>query len=51
MPRAEDLREGPPFTAIFTDIDESIKEAVVINFHISPLFRKKVNDSFPLFLG
>jgi hypothetical protein len=51
MPGAEGFREGPPFTAVFADIDERVKEAAVIDFHISPLFRKKGNNFFPLFLG
>jgi hypothetical protein len=51
MPGAEGLRECPPFTTVFADIDERVKEAAVIGFHISPLFREKVNNFFPLFLG
>jgi hypothetical protein len=51
MPGAESLRECPPFTAVFADIDESVKEAAVIGFHLSPLFRKKGNHFFPLFMG
>jgi hypothetical protein len=51
MPGAEGRRERPPFTAVFADIDESVKEATVIDFHISPLFRKKGNNFFSLFLG
>jgi hypothetical protein len=36
LPGAEGLREGPLFTAVFADIDESAKEPAVIDFHISP---------------
>jgi hypothetical protein len=50
MPGAEGLGEGAPFTAVFTDIDYGVKEAAVIDFHISPLFGKKAHNFFPLFL-
>jgi hypothetical protein len=50
-PGAEGRGEGPPFAAVFADIDEGVKEAAAIDFHISPLLRKKVNNFFPLFLG
>jgi hypothetical protein len=49
MPRAEGFRESPPFTAVFADIDEGIKEPAVIDFYISPLFGEEPEDLFPLF--
>jgi hypothetical protein len=49
MPRPEDFRKCPPFTAVFEDIDDGVKEPVIIDFYISSLFRKKVNYFFPLF--
>jgi hypothetical protein len=51
MPGAEGGGESPPFTAVFADIDYGVKEAAVIDFHVSPLFRKKDNNFFPLFPG
>jgi hypothetical protein len=39
MPGAEGFRKGPPFTAVFTDIDDGIKEPAVIDFYIFPLCR------------
>jgi hypothetical protein len=51
MPGAEDLREGPPLAAVFADIDDRVKELAVIDFYLSPLFREKVDNFFPLFLG
>lgn len=51
MPGAEGFREGPPFTAVFADIDDGVKEPVVIDFHISPLFGKQTDNFVSLFLG
>jgi hypothetical protein len=47
---AEGLGEGAPFTAVFTDIDYGVKEAAVVDFHVSTLFGKKAHNFFPLFL-
>jgi hypothetical protein len=44
MPGAEGFREGPPFAAVFADIDDSVKEPAVMDFYISPLFREKGNN-------
>jgi hypothetical protein len=49
MPGAEGFREGPPFTAVFADIDEGVKEPAVINFYISPLLREQTENLFSLF--
>jgi hypothetical protein len=49
MPRAEGFREGPPFTAVFADIDDSIKEPAVMDFYISPLLGEKTENLFSLF--
>jgi hypothetical protein len=38
MPGSEAFREGSPFTAVFTDIFDGVKESAVIDFYISPLF-------------
>jgi hypothetical protein len=46
MPGAENRRERPPFTAVFADVEERVKEVAAIDFRISPLFRKKVNNFF-----
>jgi hypothetical protein len=51
MPGTEGFRERPPFTAVFTDIDDGVKEPAAIDFYISPLFREKGNNFFPLFLS
>jgi hypothetical protein len=46
MPGTEDFRKCPPFTAVFEDIDDGVKEPAIIDFYISSLFRKKVNYFF-----
>jgi hypothetical protein len=46
MPGAESPGEGPPFAAVFTDIDYGIRETAVIDFHVPPLFGKKVHNFF-----
>jgi hypothetical protein len=51
MLEAEGFRERPPFTAVFTDIDDGVKKPTAIDFYISPLFREKGNNFFPLFLS
>jgi hypothetical protein len=51
VPRAEGLGEGALFTAVFTDIDYGVKEAAVIDFHVSPLFGKKAHNFFSLLPG
>jgi hypothetical protein len=50
MPWAEGLRERAPFAAVFADIYYGVKETAVIDFHVSPLFGKKIHNFFPLFL-
>jgi hypothetical protein len=49
MPGAKGFRKGPPFTTVFSDIDDGIKEPAVIDFYISPLFGKKTEYLFSLF--
>jgi hypothetical protein len=51
MPGAEGPGEGTPFTAVLADIDYGVKKAAVIDFHVSPLFGKKVHNFFSLFPG
>jgi hypothetical protein len=46
MSRAEGGGEGTPFTAIFTDRDEYVKEAVVIDFYSSSLYGEETGDFF-----
>jgi hypothetical protein len=42
MPEAEGPGEGPPFAAVFANIDYGVWETAVIDFHVSPLFGEKV---------
>jgi hypothetical protein len=51
MPGAEGFGESPLFAAVFADIDYGVKEAAVIDFHVSPMFGKKDHNFFPLFPG
>jgi hypothetical protein len=51
MPRVEGGREGTPCTAVFTDTEDSVKEAAVIDFYISPLYREEPDNFFLLFPG
>jgi hypothetical protein len=46
MPGAEGPGESTPFTAVLADIDYGIRKAAVIDFHVSPLFEKKVHNFF-----
>jgi hypothetical protein len=50
MPGAEGRGEGSPFTAVLTNIDDGVKKAVVIDLYVSPLYREKPENLFPLFL-
>jgi hypothetical protein len=49
MPGAEGFREGRPFTAVFTDIDDGVKEAAIIDLYISPLYGEQADNVVPLF--
>jgi hypothetical protein len=46
MPGAEGPGECPPFAAVFADIDYGVRETAIIDFHVSPLFGKKVHNFF-----
>jgi hypothetical protein len=46
MPGAEGLGERPSFAAVLTDIDDGVKEEVVFDGNISPLYREKPDDFF-----
>jgi hypothetical protein len=49
MPGAEGFREGRPFTAVFTEIDDGVKEAAIIDFYISRLYGEQADNVVPLF--
>jgi hypothetical protein len=49
MPRTKEA--GAPCTIVFTDRNECVKEAVVIDFYSSPLYGEEADDFFLLFLG
>jgi hypothetical protein len=49
MPGTEGFREGPPFTAVFTDTDKSVKEPAIIDLYISRLYGKQADNLVPLF--
>jgi hypothetical protein len=41
MPFSEGLRQRPPFTAVFTPVNEGVQQGTVFNFDISPLHRQQ----------
>jgi hypothetical protein len=49
MSGAEGRGEGSPCTAVLADIDDGVKKAAVIGFYVSPLYREKPENLFPLF--